>query len=342
MYRGQTVGVVLPAYNEAEHVGSVIESLPTYVDRVYAIDDCSSDETWDVIREYATTSDQTTQQVAAANADATEEVMLPDGHGGEVPDVVPVQHTVNQGAGGTLKTGYLLAARDGMDATVTIDADGQMDPDEMDRLLDPIVEGRAGFSKGNRLADSDAAGGMPPFRLLGNWLLTLMMKPASGYWRLRDPQNGYTAISKEALDAVEIEAIPDDHDYPNDLLARLNAAGVRVADVPMAAIYGDEESTIEFSEFVKRTSTTILSAFLWRLGNESKQGRAHLSALYSVGAMGVVVGLFAAVSSALSSLLPDTLSVSWPKSVLAILGGVVALTLAVGTERQTDAEVIRE
>ncbi|QIO24580.1 glycosyltransferase family 2 protein [Haloarcula sp. JP-L23] len=342
MYRGQTVGVVLPAYNEAEHIGSVIESLPAFVDRVYAIDDCSTDETWDVIREYATVSEQSNQRVAAVSEAATEEVMVPDGHGGEFPEVVPVQHTVNQGAGGTLKTGYLLAARDEMDATVTIDADGQMDPDQMDRLLDPLVEGRAGFSKGNRLADSDAAGGMPPFRLLGNWLLTLMMKPASGYWRLRDPQNGYTAISKEALESVDIEAIPDDHDYPNDLLARLNAAGVRVADVPMEAIYGDEESTIEFSAFVKRTSTTILQAFLWRLRKESSQRRPHLAALYSVGTLGVIAGLLAVVSGVLSELLPDALAVSWPKSLVTLLGGVLALALAFGTERQSDAEVVRE
>ncbi|WP_225336121.1 glycosyltransferase family 2 protein [Halomicrobium urmianum] len=342
MYRGQTVGVVLPAYNEADHVGSVIESLPGFVDRVYAIDDCSTDETWDVICDYATVGDRAVGDAESPDEQAAEEVLVPDGHGGALPEVVPVQHGTNQGAGGTLKTGYLLAARDGMDATVTIDADGQMDPTQMDRLLDPIVEGRAGFSKGNRLADADTSDGMPPFRLLGNWLLTLLMKPASGYWRLRDPQNGYTAISREALDAVDITAIPDDHDYPNDLLARLNAADVSVADVSIPAIYGEEESTIRFSEFVRRTSVTILRAFAWRLRAAADRGRPHLPVFYVAGVVGVIVGLFSTASTLLSGVLPGSLSISWPESALPLAAGLAVLGLALGADEASDGEVISE
>ena len=342
MYRGKTVGVVLPAYNEADHIAAVIESLPEYVDRVYAIDDCSTDSTFDVISSYATEGEHADAAVEQVADEAGQRRVLPDGHGSTHPEVIPVQHSVNQGAGATLKTGYLLAARDGMDTTVTIDADGQMDPDQMDNLLDPLVEGRAGFSKGNRLAGTDTAGGMPPFRLLGNWLLTMMMKPASGYWGLRDPQNGYTAISKEALDAIDIEAIPDNHDYPNDQLTRLSAAGVTVADVPMPAIYGDEESTIEFSDFVRQTSSTILAAFLWRLHKLVRSGQSHLPALYFAGVVGVLTGLVVAAGAALSGLLPEQLTYSWWGSATLFGAGGLSLGLALGADRRNDAGVVRE
>ncbi|MDS0282642.1 glycosyltransferase family 2 protein [Haloarcula onubensis] len=342
MYRGKTVGVVLPAYNEAAHIAGVIESLPAYVDRVYAIDDCSTDETFDVISAYAAESDQPVVTVDGTTGEASQRRVRSDGHGGAATQIIPVQHTVNRGAGATLKTGYMLSARDGMDATVTIDADGQMDPDQMSRLLDPLVEGRAGFAKGNRLADASTASGMPPFRLLGNGLLTLLMKPASGYWGLRDPQNGYTAISLDALESIDIEAIPDDHDYPNDQLTRLSAAGVTVADVPMPAIYGEEESTIQFTDFVRQTSATILAAFLWRLHRLVRGGQSHLPALYTAGVVGVLAGVVLAGLVALAGLLPGRLADSWSGAATLLGAGGLALGFALRSDWRNDAGVVRE
>lgn len=264
MYRDHAVGVVLPAYNEVEHVGTVIDRLPAFVDRVYAVDDCSTDGTWEVVCDHATCEPAAeTEQSESSKARPTP---MADGGAVGTTAVVPIRHDENEGAGGALKTGYRHALLDGMDVTVTIDADDQMDPDQMDRLLDPIVEGEAGFTKGNRLVDGPLGTEMPPTRYVGNWLLTLLTKVASGYWGLRDPQNGYTAISYEALASVDLDAVPDDHDYPNDLLARLNVAGVRVQDVAMPARYGDEESTIDVRTFIPRTSATLLEVFLWRLG----------------------------------------------------------------------------
>ncbi len=263
MYRDHAVGVVVPAYDEAEHVGRVIDRIPAFVDRVYAVDDCSTDDTWEVILSRAADDGDAEPESAGASEPPTP---VPDGGRGAGPTVVPIRHDENMGAGGALKTGYRRALRDGMDVTVTLDADDQMDPGLMDRLLDPIVEGAAGFTKGNRLADGTTGAEMPTVRYVGNWVLTLLTKVASGYWGIRDPQNGYTAISHDALAAIDLDAVPDDHDYPNDLLARLNVAGVRVVDVPMPARYGDEESTIDFWSFVPRTSATLCRVFLWRLG----------------------------------------------------------------------------
>ncbi|WP_136718400.1 glycosyltransferase family 2 protein [Halorientalis salina] len=342
MFRNHTVGVILPAYNEADRVGKVIEAMPEYVDRVYAIDDASTDDTWGAICAY-TTSREAILGPAPEDGDPSE-VIAADGSGHGDLDVVPVRHAINRGAGGTLKTGYGLAERDGMDITVTIDADGQMDPEEMDALIAPIVEGRADYAKGNRLAGDGSSDGMPPFRLLGNWMLTLLTKPASGYWRIRDPQNGYTAISLEALSAVDMAAVPDDHDYPNDLLARLNADGVRVADVPMDAIYGDERSTIAFSSFAPRTAKTILRSFIWRIRREGQDGKAHLPVLYVLGMLGFALGLLSIGQTAWRAVQPVAAKVSrtWPGAALLFLFGIVASLIALLVDTDDEPTVVRE
>ena len=347
MYREHTVGVVLPAYNEADHVGAVIESMPEYVDRLYAIDDASTDSTWDVICAQMGPESAPERMPTADPPLETDESSQPavtDGSGTSGPEIVPVKHAVNRGAGGALKTGYGLAERDEIDITVAIDADNQMDPEEMEVLLDPIVEGRADYAKGNRLAGDESADAMPSFRLLGNWLLTLLTKPASGYWGVRDPQNGYTAISHTALSAIDTAAVPDDHDYPNDLLARLNAAGISVADVPMAAKYGDEGSTIEFTNFVPSTSETILRSFVWRVRQEGREGKSRLPALYALGVLGIGLGLLSVLRAIRRAVAPamETVSESRPSAVTLFLSGAILSVAALFVDIDGESTVVNE
>jgi hypothetical protein len=82
-----------------------------------------------------------------------------------------------------------------MDIAAVMAGDNQMDPTYLPTLLDPIVDGRADYTKGNRLINEAYRKGMPPWRSFGNSLLTFLTKIASGYWQMMDPQNGYTAIS---------------------------------------------------------------------------------------------------------------------------------------------------
>ena len=276
MYRDHTIGVIVPAYNEEAYVGEVLATIPSFVDRIYVVDDCSTDRTWEIVQEWAAVDsgdepDGTTPKIGEATP---MQPSIADGGISSAPRIVPIRHATNQGAGAALRTGYLRAREDGVDVTVTMDADGQMDPDQLPSLLDPIVEGEADYAKGNRLATTADRRAMPPFRLFGNWLLTQLTRVASGYWHLQDPQNGYTAITHEALSAIDVEDLPDDHDYPNDLLVRLHVAGMRVADVSMPAVYGDEESTIRYRTFVPRTSVTLLGGFFRRMLAETRNARS--------------------------------------------------------------------
>lgn len=334
MYRGHTIGVVVPAYNEADHIEGVLSTLPELVDRVYVVDDRSTDDTWAVVREYV----ESRGERATGESEGTE--LAADPVSGAIPDggaptwsrFAPIRHDENRGAGGALRTGYRHAHADGIDVTVAMDADGQMDPDHLTRLLDPIVGGVADYAKGNRLGARTDWREMPAFRLFGNWLLTVMTKFSTGYWHLQDPQNGYTAISHRALAAIDIDRIPDDHDYTNDLLAQLNVAGMCVADVAMPAKYGDEESTIDYRTFIPATLGTLARGFVDRLARTYLgNGRYAVPALYGAGVAGAV-GSAIAVLGALGAILAGTAAIvpalalpiaTVVLTVLAVLGGTM-------------------
>ncbi|MFC6767029.1 glycosyltransferase family 2 protein [Natrinema soli] len=274
MYRQQTIGVVVPAYNEEGFVGEVLETMPDYVDRIYAVDDTSSDGTWDEIRrtaeklnEEARGDDTPPATVDGEPAIRGDEPTTAATDGGPIFDrrVVPIRHETNRGVGGAIKTGYLEALEDKIDITAVMGGDGQMDPGILPRFLDPIVEGEADYTKGNRLLHQEYRQGMSRWRFFGNSILTFLTKIASGYWKTMDPQNGYTAISYHALENVGVEEMYEYYGYCNDLLVKLNARGMRVADVAMPAVYGDEESSIKYPTYIRKVSGMLLRNFFWRL-----------------------------------------------------------------------------
>lgn len=270
MYRDHTIGVVIPAYNEEGFIGDVIREMPEFVDCVFVVDDCSTDNTWSEVMEAA----REDREAFAPDAVAKDTRAVADGGGSlagratrhdMIGRVVPIKHEENRGAGGAIKTGYLAARDDGMDVTATVDGDGQMDLSQLRKLLDPIVEGDADYAKGNRLLYKEYRSEMPKFRFLGNSILTFLTKISSGYWKTMDPQNGYTAISGYALDNVGVEGMYEYYGYCNDLLVKLNTKGMQVADVAIPAVYGDEESSIQYSTYIRKVSGMLLRNFLWRL-----------------------------------------------------------------------------
>ncbi len=284
MYHGNYVAVVIPAYNEETFVGDVITTVPEFVDRIYPVDDCSTDETWAEIRQAA--EQMNTEMSTPENESIS---AIPDG--GHSQLVVPIQHTQNRGVGGAIKTGYQRALQDDADIIAVMNGDGQMDPEKLDRLLDPIVEGKAVYAKGNRLQSSDHWTGMSRWRLFGNFLLTQLTRIASGYWRMKDPQNGYTAISATALDELDIDSLYEQYGFLNDLLIRLNANNMRIADVEMEAIYGDESSSIRYTQFVPRLSWLLLTKFLWRLKTKHADGHREAVLPYITGIIGGVIAV---------------------------------------------------
>lgn len=288
MYKDHTIGVVITAYNEEGFVGDVIEGLPPLVDRVYVVDDGSTDGTWNEISRAA----ERVNSRVRDDSPVTQNGIELD------PRVVPIRRDRNGGVGAGKKTGYVRALRDGIDVTVTMDGDGQMKPRSMTRLIDPIVDERADYSKGNRLWYEETRESMSRWRLFGNSLLTMLTRFSSGYWRMSDPQNGYTAISRSALQAIPLEQLTDDYGFLNDMLTLLNIYEFRIADVQHRAEYADEESHINYSSFVPRLSGLLAKNFVDRLKARYLVFDFHpLVSCYllGVGTIGVslAVGLYA-------------------------------------------------
>lgn len=269
MYRDRTIAVVVPAYNEDKLVGRVIETMPSFVDRIVVVDDKSTDRTADAVRGYQT----------------DERVVL-------------IQHEENQGVGGAIVTGYRWVLDREVDVAVVMAGDAQMDPQDLPSVLDPVVDKRADYVKGNRLVAGDAWAMIPKYRYLGNSLLSLLTKIASGYWHIADSQTGYTAISLRALKLLDLDRIYRRYGYPNDMLVRLNVLNCVVRDVPVKPVYNiGEQSGIRLYKVMPRMSWLLLKLFLWRMKEKYVVRDFHpLLFFYAMGMtlfpLGVVFGVY--------------------------------------------------
>jgi glycosyltransferase involved in cell wall biosynthesis len=236
MFGNLRVAVVVPAFNEELNVARTVRDVPAFVDHVLVVDDASHDRTF-------------------------LEASRQRRRGLEV-----LQHPRNRGVGAAIATGYRRALELGVDAAVVMAGDGQMHPADLPGLLAPLVDGSADYVKGNRFARGDVWRVMPATRLAGNIALSLATRLTSGYWHLFDSQCGYTAASRRALAVIDAAGLFPRYGYPNDLLARLNGAGLRVCDVPVRAIYGANwRSGINLSTVVYPMSFVLLRSWMRRL-----------------------------------------------------------------------------
>lgn len=235
MYRGKTIGVVVPAYNEELLIGRVIETMPDYVVKIYVVDDCSTDNTVKIVQSYS-----------------DERLLL-------------LRQFTNRGVGAAIVTGYRQSLVDKLDLIAVMAGDNQMDPLELPKLLDPVIDGSTDYCKGDRLSASHLKSGMSTWRQLGNLILTRLTRISSGYWQLQDPQNGYTVISRGALLQLDLDNIYPRYGYCNDILVKLNVLGLRVMDVPIPARYGPEKSKIKYGNYIRKVSILLLRNFIWRI-----------------------------------------------------------------------------
>ena len=197
MYRDKIIGVVIPALNEQRLIERVITTIPDYVDRIIVIDDGSQDETVSIVESH--------------QRNAPERIVL-------------LCHEENQGVGGAIATGYEWCRDHEIDVAVVMAGDAQMDPDDLEKLLDPVVADEVDYAKGNRLFTGLAWQRIPKWRYLGNSSLSMLTKIASGYWHVADSQCGYTAVNADTLHLIDWSAMYKRYGQPNDLLVRLNVS----------------------------------------------------------------------------------------------------------------------
>jgi glycosyltransferase involved in cell wall biosynthesis len=272
MYAEHRIAVVVPAYREENHVGTVIRTMPGFVDHILVVDDASPDGTRDA---------------ALAPGDPRVEVIV---------------HDQNKGVGGSILTGHRRAIQLGAEVSVVMAGDAQMDPAHLPALLNPIVHDGYDFTKANRFYSSTSFAGMPGHRIAGNIALTFLTKLSSGYWDIVDPQNGYTAVTTKMLSRLPLHRIAERYEFENDLLIWLNIENARALDVAIPAVYGLEQSGIRLGHVVPRILWLLFRGF-WRrmwlkyvLWSFSPIALLFFTGLFLVG-VGLVVGSWATFES---------------------------------------------
>jgi glycosyltransferase involved in cell wall biosynthesis len=181
-------------------------------------------------------------------------------------DLFLIEHQRNQGCGGAVVSGYAWAAERDFDVVVRMDGDGQMNPDDLTSLIDPVATGAVDFAKGNRFFSGKAYEVMPKLRFLGTAFLSLLTKIVSGYWHLSDFQSGYVAISRKALDTVDWQQMYKRYGQPNDQLILLNVYNFKVKDVPVDPVYHvGEVSGIKIKKVIFTLGWLLVKRFFWRL-----------------------------------------------------------------------------
>ncbi|MBM3992076.1 MAG: glycosyltransferase family 2 protein [Planctomycetes bacterium] len=230
-----SIGVVIPAYRVARHIQDVVRGLPSYVSKIVIVVDASPDDTYQKV------------------------VELGD------PRVVLLRHEKNQGVGGAMRTGFERARELDLDVLVKMDGDDQMDPAELPRLLQPLLEGTCDFAKGNRYEHVAALKSMPAIRIFGNAGLTFLVKLASGYWNLFDPANGYVAMRADLLRRLDLAKLHKRYFFESGLLIQLGIMRAVVKDVAIPARYGDEKSSLSVTRTLFGFPPKLLLGFLRRI-----------------------------------------------------------------------------
>lgn len=213
MYKGFRIAVAMPIHNEENHVKRAIERVPDFVDMIIAVDDGSTDQTWQRILQ------------------------------SEDSRLAALRHDRNRGVGAATKTGYRYALDAGADLIAVMDGDGQMDGCDLHRLLDAAIAG-ADYVKGNRFLHTQTISQMPVLRYIGNRVLSLLTRLVSKHFTSLDAQCGYTVIRAQALRRLNLDELYDRYGFPNEMFFAVRRAGLKVANASVRSVYGDEVSGI--------------------------------------------------------------------------------------------------
>lgn len=293
---GYKLAVVIPAYNLNSHLLDIILSIPQEVQYILVIDDKCPNMIGRFIEQNC--SD---------------------------PRVKVYFNEENLGVGGAVKNGYQQALHLGADIVIKLDGDGQMDASKIPLLINPILNNRADYTKGNRFYTLESLRVMPKVRLFGNSVLSILSKFSTGYWNISDPNNGFTAISATALENLDLDNISNSYFFESDMLFRLYCNRGVVVDVPMKSIYGDEKSNLSVlkvsMEFMYKHCRNAFKRFFYTyILRDASVASIELPLgvfLLSFGVLNSLVNLFQSSTSGIPNN-PGTVMLSG----LAILTGV--------------------
>lgn len=194
------VSCVIPAYNEANNIGSVIDKLKPFVNEIIVIDDASRDNTFDIANQ---------------------------------KEVIVLRHIINRGQGAALRTGTELALARGAEIIIHFDADDQFQATDIPEMIKPIIEGRAEAVLGSRFLIKKSE--LPKMKQYLVWPLARFINRLFFNIRLSDPQSGFRALSRKS--ALELKIENDGMAHCSEIIYRLFKNNNRVVEVPITVVY---------------------------------------------------------------------------------------------------------
>ena len=268
-WSNESIAIVIPYYNASQQIVEVIKVIPTFINHVIIVDDCSKEKL--PINEIQ----------AALNA---------------VSNLVILKNDINAGVGGATKLGFQKSIELKSLITIKVDADNQMDLSYLPNLIKPLIKNKADFAKGNRFRDLKALKQMPFVRRIGNLILSFLIKVATGYWNVFDPTNGYFAIKNSLLTKINLEKLSNRYYFETSLLSELYFQHARIKDVAMPAIYADEKSNMILWKMPFLFSRKLLITFVKRIAKEYFLFNFNIASLFIVTGLplflfGVIFGI---------------------------------------------------
>ncbi|MCG8411193.1 MAG: glycosyltransferase family 2 protein [Bacteroidales bacterium] len=303
MLNNKSIAVVVPAYNEEKQIGLVLESMPDFVDRIIVVNDCSKDNTFEVSKTYIKKLGQkeltptptnngnvfynkANDIIAQWNREEIKYFTSFEIYHHNLSDrIVILNLSKNSGVGSAISIGYKWAKDNDIDCTAVMAGDGQMDPEELQSICLPVVFEDIDYVKGNRLSHKSAKALIPKRRFLGNSILSILTKIASGYWHISDTQTGYTAISNKALNKLDLYKIYPRYGMPNDMLVKLNIEDCSLKEVDIKPIYFiGEQSKMKIYKVIPKISWLLMRSFFKRIWKKYLFKSFHpLFILYHLG-----------------------------------------------------------
>jgi len=287
MLNNKTIAVVVPAYNEETQIGLVIETMPSFVDKIIVVNDSSTDKTSEIVKSYWNTpfnksiaienllykdipghfnrADRAIQKQSLNELSLFATSIVENGSS-TIERIILINLTKNSGVGAAIARGYKWCKDYGIDCTAVMAGDGQMDPAELESICKPVIYENIDYTKGNRLIHRSALLVIPKIRFFGNSILSILTKLASGYWHVSDTQTGFTAISNKALNAIRLYDIYKKYGMPNDMLVKLNIAFCTIKEVEIKPVYNiGEKSKMKLYKVIPRISWLLFKSFFKRL-----------------------------------------------------------------------------
>lgn len=284
MYRDLRVAVVIPCYNEEKLIQRTIDTLPTSIDYIIAVNDASKDKTLEVLH-----------RIAKSNK-----------------KVIVLDNEQNGGIGFSLKHGFHHAlVHTNAEAIGIVSGDAQCDPAYIEPMLDVFINRNCDYVKGNRFFQRKALQSMPGYRRLGNIFISLLTKFSTGYYSISDTTMGFGFLRRSILEQVDFGLVRERYDYENSMLIALSIANARLKDFAVPAIYGEETSTIDFWPTVFRVLRVVWVGFWQRIYYKYILFSFHPIALFIFGGLllsilGWVYGIFIVIERFVHNASPST------------------------------------